>query len=74
MRIRFLGDTVLAKAVCLIFLAITCNWDQKQKKERDLKVTSIVFQIVIVSNPVLGKFVWFSTLQLAIYCYPFLVL
>lgn len=43
LRIGFLNDIPTAKAVCLGFLAITCI-GTKAKKDRDLKVTTIVVQ------------------------------
>ncbi|WP_346861172.1 YWFCY domain-containing protein [uncultured Draconibacterium sp.] len=48
MRIRFLGNPALAKAICLVFLAITCV-GTKAVKDRDLKVSKIVIQIVFGS-------------------------
>ena len=60
MGIRFLGDTVLAKAVCLSFLAITCI-GTRAKKDRDLKVSSIVLQIIIGSLLYCGSLVFFKT-------------
>jgi hypothetical protein len=44
-RMDFLAKTVLAKTVCLVFLAITCI-GTKAKKDRDLKVSTIVVQVV----------------------------
>ena len=55
MRIRFLGNIVLAKAVCLSFLAITCI-GTKAKKDRDLKVSGIVLQIIT------GSFLFWGSL------------
>ncbi|WP_303919416.1 type IV secretory system conjugative DNA transfer family protein [Draconibacterium sediminis] len=46
LRIRFLGNTVLAKTVCLVFLVTTCI-GTKAKKDRDLKVSNIVIQVLI---------------------------
>ena len=45
MRMDFLAKTVLSKTVCLVFLAITCI-GTKAKKDRDLKVSTIVVQVV----------------------------
>ena len=45
LRIGFLTNVWQAKAVCLIFLAITCI-GTKAKKDRDLKVATIVAQIL----------------------------
>ena len=45
MRMDFLAKTTLSKTVCLVFLAITCI-GTKAKKDRDLKVSTIVLQIV----------------------------
>ena len=45
LRIGFLTNVWQAKAVCLIFLAITCI-GTKAKKDRDLKVSTIVAQIL----------------------------
>jgi hypothetical protein len=44
-RMDFLAKTTLSKTVCLVFLAITCI-GTKAKKDRDLKVTTIVVQVV----------------------------
>ena len=44
-RMDFLAKTVLSKTVCLVFLAITCI-GTKAKKDRDLKVSTIVLQVV----------------------------
>jgi len=46
MRIRFLGNPAIAKAICLVFLSITCI-GTKAVKNRDLKVSKIVIQIVL---------------------------
>lgn len=59
-RIRFLGDTVLAKAVCLAFLSITCI-GTKAKKDRDLKVSNIVVQIIMGSILFWGSLLVFKT-------------
>lgn len=45
MRMDFLAKTTLSKTVCLIFLTITCI-GTKAKKDRDLKVSTIVVQVV----------------------------
>ena len=45
LRIGFLTNVWQAKAVCLIFLAITCI-GTKAKKDRDLKAATIVTQIL----------------------------
>ena len=45
MRMDFLAKTVLSKTVCLVFLVITCI-GTKAKKDRDLKVSTIVVQVV----------------------------
>ena len=60
LRIRFLSDTVLAKAMCLSFLAITCI-GTKAKKDRDLKVSSIVLQVLIGSILFWGSLIVFKT-------------
>jgi hypothetical protein len=59
-RIRFLGDTVLAKAICLAFLAITCI-GTKAKKDRDLKVSEIVIQVIVGSALYWGNLLVFET-------------
>jgi hypothetical protein len=59
-RIRFLSDTVLAKAVCLAFLSITCI-GTKAKKDRDLKVSGIVVQVIIGSILYWGSLLVFKT-------------
>ena len=46
LRIRFLGDTVLARTVCVVFLVTTCI-GTKAQKDRDLKVSNIVIQVLI---------------------------
>lgn len=45
-RMPYLKNTVLAKTVCLGFLIVTCI-GTKAKKDRDLKVSSIVIHILI---------------------------
>lgn len=55
LRIRFLGNPVLAKAICLVFLAITCI-GTKAVKDRDLKVSKIVIQIIF------GSFLYWGSL------------
>ncbi len=59
-HIRFLGDTILAKAVCLAFLAITCI-GTKAKKDRNLKVSEIVIQVIIGSALYWGSLLVFKT-------------
>jgi len=44
-RMDFLAKTTLSKTVCLVFLVITCI-GTKSKKDRDLKVSTIVLQVV----------------------------
>lgn len=48
MGIRFLGNPTLSKAICLAFLVITCI-GTKAKKDRNLKVSGIVIQILFGS-------------------------
>ncbi len=60
MRIRFIGDTVLAKTVSLVFLAVTCI-GTKAKKDRDLKVSNIVVQIIIGTVLYWGSLLVFNT-------------
>jgi hypothetical protein len=45
MQLKFLGHVVISKAVCMVFLAITCI-GTKAKKDRDLEVSTIVMQVV----------------------------
>ncbi len=45
MRIRFLANPIQAKAICLVFLAITCV-GTKAAKDRNLKASKIVIQII----------------------------
>ncbi|WP_319502216.1 type IV secretory system conjugative DNA transfer family protein [uncultured Draconibacterium sp.] len=45
LRIEFLSNTLMAKTVCVAFLAITCI-GTKAKKDRDLKVSAIVLQVI----------------------------
>ncbi len=59
-HIRFLGDTILAKVVCLAFLAVTCI-GTKAKKDRDLKVSEIVIQVIIGSALYWGSLLVFKT-------------
>lgn len=58
--IRFLGDTVLSKTVCLGFLAITCI-GTIAKKDRDLKVSGIIARIIIGSLFYWGSLLVFKT-------------
>jgi len=46
--LKFLGHVVISKAVCMVFLAITCI-GTKAKKDRDLEVSTIVIQVVVGS-------------------------
>ena len=46
LRIHFLRNTAVAKTICLGFLVVTCI-GTKAKKDRDLKVSNIVVQILI---------------------------
>ncbi|MDX9882257.1 MAG: YWFCY domain-containing protein [Prolixibacteraceae bacterium] len=59
-RIGFLSDTVLAKAVCLAFLAITCI-GTKAKKDLDLKVSEIVIQVIVGSALYWGSLLFFES-------------
>ncbi|WP_167619108.1 type IV secretory system conjugative DNA transfer family protein [Maribellus sediminis] len=59
-RIRFLGNTALAKTVCLVFLVITCI-GTKAKKDRDLKVANIVIQVLIGLVMYWGSLLVFKT-------------
>lgn len=59
MRIRFLGSPALAKTICLAFLLITCI-GTKAKKDRDLKVSRIVIQIVFGSILYWGSLLIFN--------------
>ncbi|WP_319592516.1 type IV secretory system conjugative DNA transfer family protein [uncultured Draconibacterium sp.] len=45
LRIEFLSNTLWAKTICLAFLTITCI-GTKAKKDRDLKVSAIVLQVL----------------------------
>ena len=45
MQLKFLGHVVISKAVCMVFLAITCI-GTKAKKDRDLEVSTIVIQVI----------------------------
>ncbi|SET06312.1 Type IV secretory system Conjugative DNA transfer [Draconibacterium orientale] len=45
LKIEFLSNTLWAKTVCIAFLAITCI-GTKAKKDRDLKVSAIVLQVL----------------------------
>ncbi|WP_297098912.1 type IV secretory system conjugative DNA transfer family protein [uncultured Draconibacterium sp.] len=45
LQIEFLANTLWAKTVCIAFLAITCI-GTKAKKDRDLKVSAIVLQVL----------------------------
>lgn len=45
MQLKFLGHLVISKAVCMVFLAITCI-GTKAKKDRDLEVSTIVIQVI----------------------------
>jgi hypothetical protein len=46
MRLKFLTDLYISKTVCLVFLAITCI-GTKSKKDRDLKVSTLVVQVIV---------------------------
>lgn len=45
LQLKFLGHVVISKAVCMVFLAITCI-GTKAKKDRDLEVSTIVIQVI----------------------------
>lgn len=60
MRIKFLENTVLAKTVCLVFLVTTCI-GTKARKDRDLKVSNIVIQVLIGLVIYWGSLLVFST-------------
>ena len=45
LQLEFLAKTLWAKTVCIAFLAITCI-GTKAKKDRDLKVSAIVLQVI----------------------------
>ena len=45
LQLKFLGHVVISKAVCLVFLAVTCI-GTKSKKDRDLEVSTIVIQVI----------------------------
>jgi hypothetical protein len=45
LQLKFLGHVVVSKAVCMVFLAITCV-GTKAKKDRDLEVSTIVIQLI----------------------------
>ncbi|MCG8601008.1 MAG: type IV secretory system conjugative DNA transfer family protein, partial [Verrucomicrobiales bacterium] len=64
LRIEFLSNIVLAKAVCLTFLAITCI-GTKAKKDRDLKVSTIIAQVIIGILFYWGSLLVISTVALA---------
>jgi hypothetical protein len=59
-RIRFLGNTALAKTVCLVFLVITCI-GTKAKKDRDLKIANIVTQVLLGLVMYWGSLLVFQT-------------
>lgn len=59
-RIQFLENTVLAKTVCLVFLVTTCI-GTKARKDRDLKVSNIVIQVLIGLVMYWGSLLVFST-------------
>jgi hypothetical protein len=60
MRIKFLENTVLAKTVCLVFLVTTCI-GTKARKDRDLKVSNIVIQVLIGLVMYWGSLLVFSS-------------
>lgn len=64
LRIEFLSNVVLAKTVCLAFLAIT-SIGTKAKKDRDLKVSTIVAQVIIGILFYWGSLLVISTVALA---------
>ena len=64
LRIEFLSNVVLAKTVCLSFLAITCI-GTKAKKDRDLKVSTIIAQVIIGILFYWGSLLVISTVALA---------
>lgn len=64
LKIEFLGNTLWAKTVCVAFLAITCI-GTKAKKDRDLKVSAIVFQVITGLLMFWGSLLVFSTVPLA---------
>ncbi|MGE0021047.1 MAG: type IV secretory system conjugative DNA transfer family protein [Draconibacterium sp.] len=45
MQLKFLGHLVISKAICMVFLAITCI-GTKAKKDRDLEVSTIVIRVI----------------------------
>ena len=55
----FISDVYQSKAVCLVFLAITCI-GTKAHKDRELTVSVIVRQVVAGIDPVLGEPLLFS--------------
>ena len=59
-RIQFLENTVLAKTVCLVFLVTTCI-GTKARKDRDLKVSNIVIQVLIGLVMFWGSLLVFSS-------------
>lgn len=59
-RLQFLENTVLAKTVCLVFLVTTCI-GTKARKDRDLKVSNIVIQVLIGLVMYWGSLLVFST-------------
>lgn len=46
LKIRFLGEIVPCRTVCLVFLVVTCI-GTKAKKNKELKVSAIVVQILL---------------------------
>jgi hypothetical protein len=64
MQIEFLSKILLSKAVCLAFLAITCI-GTKAKKDRDLKVSTIVIQVIVGMFLYWGSLLVISTVALA---------
>ena len=63
LRIRFLRNTAVAKTICLGFLVVTCI-GTKAKKDRDLKVSNIVVQVLIGLVLYWGSLLVFKTLRL----------
>lgn len=64
LRIGFLSNIVLSKAVCLSFLAITCI-GTRAKKDRDLKVSTIMIQVIAGMLFYWGSLLIISTISLA---------
>ena len=64
LQIEFLANTLWAKTVCIAFLAITCI-GTKAQKDRDLKVSAIVLQVLTGLLMYWGSLLIIDTVPLA---------